>query len=228
MKNEKLTERLFWIVPIVVLIIINVWVYFIHGDLFFSILISSISILFTTLWLYVLLPLKERLKWQLVEKEIKKELVIELRALFDVTIGYFKGGVISLSYEVKEGLDEEKIWENARLEKFKEFSNKKELEISNVGKAFLKAGNPAVYVRYRKDISNIENKYFKFMKPLEILSLIKIQKLLTYLINITNSTKVKVFKFSEEHYEKNLCKYSLELYKEIFHFHKNFINLFNK
>ena len=217
---------MFWIIPIIFLIIASFITLYINLQVGISVLITSIGIIFTTIWLYILLPQRENRRWKFVEKEVKNELSSTIRNLFEVTLGYFKEGTIAIKYEVKEGVDEEKIWENARLEKLKEFSKKDRLEISEIGKIILKNGNSATFARYKKDLGDIENKYFKFMKPQEILSLIKIQKLLTYLINITNSTQIKIFRSSDKYYEENLCRYSLDLYKEIFHFHVNFIKLF--
>ncbi|MFA5856889.1 MAG: hypothetical protein WC867_06000 [Candidatus Pacearchaeota archaeon] len=225
---NKFKDKLFWIVPILALIIISLFSFYLNPQIGISVLITSIGIIFTTIWLYILLPQRENRKWKFVEKEVRNELSSTIRNLFDVSIGYFEGGTISIIYEVKQGVNEEAIWENARLEKLKEFSKKDNLALSDIGKLILKKGNPATFVRYKQDLGEIERKYFKFMKPEEIISLITIQKLLTYLINITNSTQVKIFKSPEKYYEENLCKYALELYKEIFHFHTNFIKLYPK
>jgi hypothetical protein len=216
---------LFWILPIIILILASILSLYLNFQIGISVLITALGIIFTTVWLYILLPVRENRKWKLVEKEVRKELSATVRNLFDVSIGYFKGGTISLVYEVREGIDEEALWENARLSKLKEFSNK-DLEISSTGKLILEKGNPSAFIRYKQDIGEIERKYSKFMKPEEILSLIKIQKLLTYLINIVNSSQMKVFRSPDKFYEDNLCKYGLELYREILHFHTKFIKLF--
>lgn len=227
MKN-KTNDMLFWILPPLALIIISIITIYLNLQIGISVLITSIGIIFTTLWLYILLPLRENRKWKIVENEVRNELSSTIRNLFDVTIGYFKGGIISLVSEVREGIDEEALWENARLEKLKEFSSKDTLEIYSAGKLILEKGNSATFIRYKQDIGEIERKYFKFMKPTEILSLIKIQKLLTYMIHITNATQVKLLRIPDRFYEENLCKYGLELYKEILYFHNNFIKLFPK
>ncbi len=218
----------FWIIPLLILIVISGLSFLISNNFGVSVSITTFGILFTTIWLYVLLPLKEKRQWEFVEKEVRKQLREEVRSLSDIFTGYFEGGIISLSYEMSEGIDEEKLWENARCEKLKEFAEKEELKMSKMGKVILHKNDPKTLIRYRKDLSNIENKYFKFLKPKEVLSLIKIQKLLTYLINISNSAKINhsLLSFSKEHYEKSFLEYGLRLFQEINYFNKRILNLF--
>jgi hypothetical protein len=172
--------------------------------------------------------MREKKNWVTVEREVILELKSEIRSLYDIFLGYFEKGFISISYEMKEGIDEEEVWESEKLKKLREFDNKKNINMSKMGQTILEKHEPLTLLRYKTSISNIENKYFKFLKPKEVMSIIKIQKLLTYLVNISNSAKVKheLFKLPKEHHEKNFCKYGLELFKEINYFDKNIINLF--
>jgi len=211
---------LFWIIPILILLVISLFVFFINLQIGLSVLITVFGIIFTTIWLYILLPMREKKSWKIVENEVKKRLADDLKNLFLVTIGSFGDGVISGTANYNEEIN----WEKAELNKLKEVSNREKLVINAVGKARLKAGNPAVYDRYKENISQIEDKYFKFMKPGEILSLIKIQKDLTYLSNIVKFFNLGVY--SVESNEKDFAEYSLSLYKEIYYFHEKFTKLF--
>jgi hypothetical protein len=227
MKCIKKNEIFFWVIPIGILLIISLISFIFSRDIGIAMLTTSIGIIFTTIWLNILLPRRENKQWEIVKNEVRKDLKTEVKALFEVTIGYFKGSSVGGVFPKDE--DEEKVWERYKLEKLEEFSKKENLDVSSLGTWLLEKGTPSVYSRYKEEISTIESKYFKFLKPEEVLSLIKIQKILTYLIRIVDAAKIKnsFFPHTKEYNEQNLSKYSIDLYKEILNFHNNSISLFD-
>lgn len=198
-------EFVFWSIPILILSYL-VFLSFNHSQRAGTTALTTAgSIIFTTIWLYALFPLKEKRKWKYVELEIKHELGSMIRSLFDVTSIYFS--------EPSKNSNLENNTKEVYKKKIREMAKSEKLKLNSLGKRSLFKKKPIAIRKRRLEFSSFELKYFRFMNHSELYQVIKIQRLLFKLENIMNRSVSESFTIPKKKFDRRFVSITRKIYE---------------
>ncbi|MFB6246054.1 MAG: hypothetical protein ABEI74_00470 [Candidatus Pacearchaeota archaeon] len=198
-------EFVFWSIPILILTSL-VLLSFSHSQRTGTTALTTAgSIIFTTVWLYALFPLKEKRKWEYVEFEIKRELGSMIRSLFDVTSIYFS--------EPSKTKKQESNTQEVYKQKVRDMAKAEKLRLNSLGKKSLFKKKPTAIRKRRFEFSSFELKYFRFMNHSELYQVIKIQRLLFKLENIMNRSVSESFTIPKKKFDRRFASITHKIYQ---------------
>jgi len=217
-----LSDKVYWIILITVFIAFAflIWLMlvpyqWIEYNLGVNLFTSSIFMVLTVIFLSLLVDLREKREWKSVEISVKRRLGKQLYYLFNILARF----IYSKQFRPNPSKEE-------MLEILEALNGMKEATLDEYAYHYyfpkplddLSVYQLDVLFRFKRYLSDLEIKYFRFFKPEIRLSLMEIQDHLDSIEADFNL--VKRFEGSQEVVEKSMPKSILGIMKEIYKLHK--------
>ena len=223
-----MSEKSYWIILITVFIALALLVGFvlmpyrwIEYNLGVNLFTSSIFMVLTVIFLSLLVDLREKREWKNVEIWVKKRMRKKLYDLFDILARFI------FPKQFRPHPPKEEV-----LKILEALNEMKEATLTEYAYHYyfpkpldgMSAYQLDILFRFRRYLSDLEIKYFHFIKPEIRISLMEIQN---YLDSIeADFDLVKRFESSEEVVEESMAKSILGVMKEIYKLHKMGIEIY--
>lgn len=225
-----LSERTYWIILITVFVAFAtlIWLLlvpyrWIEYNLGVNLFTSSIFMVLTVISLSLLANLRERREWKNVETWVKRRMEKQLYTLFNILARF----IYPKQFRPVPSKEE-------MLKILKALNEMKEATLNEYAHHYyfpkprddLSVYQLDVLFRFKRYLSDLEIKYFRFLKPEIRLSLMEIQDLLDSIE--ADFSLVKRFEESQEVVEKSMPESILRIMKEIYKLHKIGIEIYPK
>lgn len=169
MFNPKYILSAVFTILVILIIIIGISYFWYKEDFLIGLITNFLSIFVSVIIIEGILKYPEIMRWKKVENEIMSILKRELHGIFIDLRNLVKHNSVGI---MSNNGTEEEMFNEIDKRNLIEISEK--TEVSDVGKKWLQNSEKLFMYRANK-LSNIEAKYFKFLKPNIISSLIRIQ-----------------------------------------------------
>jgi len=224
-----LSEKIYWIILIVAFagFALSIWLVLIpyevvEYNLGVNLFTSSIFMVLTVIFLSLLANLRERREWKNVETWVKRKMGEQLYYLFNI--------LARVIYPKQFSPDPPK---EQMLTILKALNEMKEATLTEYAYNYfpkplddLSVYQLDVLFRFKRYLSDLETKYFRFFKSEICLSLMEIQTLLNSIE--ADFSLVKRFEGSQNVVEKSMSESILRIMKEIYKLHKMGIEIYPK
>lgn len=174
--------RIFWLALVVFFsaLALLIWVWLIpYGILEYNLGVnlftSSIFMVLTIVFLYVLLNAREESEWKAVKDYVKMGIQEELGALFNEMLNYVENG-LAIKFSLMSSQDRKTANETA-LSELQKLKDAKELKLLEKELAILlgRESELKAFSEISKNLNEVQIKYSRFLLPQLVLSLMKIR-----------------------------------------------------
>jgi hypothetical protein len=186
------------------------------------------GIIITSIIIPLFIILRDDIQWRSIKNTVDKKIGIELHGIFIELSSLFIEDTVSGGISPDTPLNE--IWKTRFFDMLEEYKDKDRITFNEIGRTVILEGGYNDYVFVRKNnLNEIELKYSKFLKPILLEKLIKMQGLLDRLEILLKLRKNKdSYVEDNEVFCKLISSIMLEVFKLIYEFKEIGIEIYWK